>query len=106
MTIGDDGAQFTPDDIGEVPADGDDLDEATRLEPDLVDAIDLDESTQHAHPADQLEMAEADIVFDDPEEITTLDGGMDDPDGAGGPSPTASITSPDDEGWDLDAPEV
>ncbi len=105
MSIADDGARTTAEDTRAAPDDGA-FDEATRLDPDLLEAVDRDESAEYVHPADELEQREADIVFDDPEEITMLDGGMDDPDGAGGPSPTASITSPDDEGWDLDAPEV
>ena len=38
------------------------------------------------------------------EELVTLEGGMDDPDGLGEPSSRARSRSEDDEGWDLDAP--
>jgi hypothetical protein len=38
--------------------------------------------------------------------MATLDGGIDDPDGLGGPDTAKRTRSADDEGWDLDAPEV
>jgi len=40
--------------------------------------------------------------LDDPEGMGTLDGGGDDPDGIGGPTPSAEARSGDAEGWDLD----
>jgi hypothetical protein len=77
-------------------------DEATRLDPDFVEELEQDPSLNPTLRADDLELEEAGVKFDDPETLATLDGGIDDPDGAGRPQPR----SKDDEGgWDLDAGE-
>jgi hypothetical protein len=55
---------------------------------------------------DGRELEEAGAVFDDPEALVTLDGGMDDPDGLGETSQRRRAQEGDAEGWDLDAPEV
>ena len=52
------------------------------------------------------ELEEAGAVLDDPEALTVLDGGLDDPDGVGGPTARELARAGDTEGWDLDAPEV
>ena len=44
------------------------------------------------------------MEFDDPEALSTLDGGLDDPDGIGGPTAGELAKAADTEGWDL-APE-
>jgi len=41
-----------------------------------------------------------------PESLVTLEGGFDDPDGLGQPPERANARAGDDDGWDLDAPEV
>jgi hypothetical protein len=46
---------------------------------------------------DEAELEEAGAQLDDPERMSMLDGGMDDPDGAG-PPPAAD----DEAGWDVD----
>jgi hypothetical protein len=38
--------------------------------------------------------------------MVVLDGGIDDPDGLGQPTDRERAEKADDEGWDLDAPEV
>jgi hypothetical protein len=47
---------------------------------------------------DQEELDEAGASFDDPERISLLDGGMDDPDGSG----PANLDDDDEAGWDVD----
>jgi hypothetical protein len=86
---------------------GDDaLDEETRLDPDFLEDVELDPSLDPTLQVDDRELEEAGVEFDDPEALVTLDGGIDDPDGLGGPSPNVRAQTTDEEGWDLDAPEV
>lgn len=82
------------------------LDDKTALDPDFLEAVELDPSVDPTLQADQRELEEADAELDDPEAMATLDGGMDDPDGLGRPTGSTRDRSADDEGWDLDAPEV
>ena len=42
--------------------------------------------------------------LNDPEDLVTLDGGMDDPDGLGEPTRRTRSRHEDEGGWDLDAP--
>ena len=77
------------------------LDEKAQLDPGFLEAVELDPSLDPTLQADQRELEEAGAELDDPEAMATLDGGIDDPDGVGGP--TAS-SGEDDEGWNLDAP--
>jgi hypothetical protein len=51
---------------------------------------------------DQTELEEAGAQFDDPERISILDGGMDDPDGSGPPDDDED----DEAGWDVDPVEA
>lgn len=51
---------------------------------------------------DRREVEELGAQLDDPERFATLEGGIDDPDGA---DIGANPESADDEGWDLDAGE-
>jgi hypothetical protein len=51
---------------------------------------------------DEAEAEEAGIELDDPERLAVLDGGIDDPDGAGLPG---RRRRPQGDGWDLDAEE-
>ena len=80
-------------------------DEGERVDPDLDDAIENDPSLDPTLQVDERELEEAGAEFDDPEKMAVLDGGIDDPDGVGGPSGRAR-SQDDEEGWDLDAPMV
>ena len=59
------------------------LDEETRLDPDLLEDLELDPSLDPTLLVDEQELEEAGALLDDPEKIATLDGGIDDPDGIG-----------------------
>jgi len=76
-------------------------DEGERTNPAFLEALEQDPSLDPALVADELELEELGAQLDDPELLVTLEGGMDDPDGADLP-PTRH---PDgEEGWDLGAP--
>jgi hypothetical protein len=77
------------------------LDEQVRLDPDFLEAVQQDPSLEPSLDADELELEEAGVMFDNPEVMATLDGGIDDPDGVGRPGGKARDER--DEGWDLDA---
>ena len=77
------------------------LDEKTELDPSFLEAVELDPSLDPTLQVDERELQELGAELDDPEVLATLDGGIDDPDGSGGP---AAVNPGDDEGWDLDAP--
>lgn len=84
---------------------GDDaVDEATRLDPGFEEVLEIDPSLDPHFQVDERELEEAGAELDDPEQIAVLDGMIDDPDGAGGPSAHAHQREVDPEGWDLDAP--
>lgn len=78
------------------------FDEKTALDPDFLEAVELDPSLDPTLQVDERELEEAGAALDDPEAIATLDGGIDDPDGVG--SPTLARRADGQEGWDLDAP--
>lgn len=80
------------------------LDEDTRIDPDLIEAVEDDPSLARTLQVDERELEEVGAEFDDPEVIVTLEGGMDDPDGLGEPSSRALSRREDNEGWELDAP--
>ena len=82
------------------------LDDKTELDPDFLEALELDPALDPTLQVDDRELEEAGVELDDPEAMATLDGGIDDPDGLGGPDTAKRTRSADDEGWDLDAPEV
>ena len=72
------------DDVGrtETFEQGDDaVDEASRLDPDFQESLELDPSLDPHSQVDERELEEAGAVLDDPEELVLLDGMMDDPDG-------------------------
>jgi hypothetical protein len=79
------------------------FDDKTQLDPSFLEAVELDPSLDPTLQTDDLELEEAGVEFDDPEAFATLDGGIDDPDGVGGPAGALGRRE-DDEGWDLDAP--
>jgi len=84
---------------------GDDaVDESTRLDPDFEEVLEIDPSLDPHFQVDDRELEEVGAELDDPEQIAVLDGMIDDPDGAGGPSAHAREREQDPEGWDLDAP--
>jgi hypothetical protein len=80
------------------------FDEDSRIDPDLIEEIEQDPSLDRRLQVDEREVEEAGAELDDPEDLVTLQGGMDDPDGLGEPSPRARSRREDDEGWDLDTP--
>ncbi|MGC8472546.1 MAG: hypothetical protein ACP5PM_09690 [Acidimicrobiales bacterium] len=82
------------------------LDEGTRIDPDLVEAVENDPSLDPALQVDERELEEVGAELDDPEAIVTLEGGSDDPDGLGEPSSRRLARRDEEEGWDLDAPIV
>jgi hypothetical protein len=82
------------------------LDDKEQLDPEFLEALERDPSLEPSLQGDDRELEEAGAVFDDPEDLVTLDGGIDDPDGIGEPSARDRARAEDDEGWDLDAPEV
>ena len=82
------------------------LDEGTRIDPDLVEAVENDPSLDPALQVDERELEEVGAELDDPEAIVTLEGGSDDPDGLGEPSNRTLARRDEEEGWDLDAPIV
>ena len=82
------------------------LDDKTQLDPGFLEAVELDSSLDPTLQVDDRELEEAGVELDDPEGMATLDGGLDDPDGIGGPTAEERARAADTEGWDLDAPEV
>ncbi len=82
------------------------LDEGARIDPDLVEATEIDPSLDPTLQVDERELEEVGADFDDPELMATLEGGGDDPDGLGGPPTPSRSRREDDDGWDLDAPSV
>ncbi len=95
------------DDQSEIYEQGDDaIDEASRLDPDFIEELELDPSLDPNFQIDEKELEEAGAELDDPEQMATLDGLIDDPDGLGGPTARTRDREDDTEGWDLDAPIV
>jgi hypothetical protein len=82
------------------------FDDQTQLDSEFLESVELDPSLDPTLQVDDRELEEAGAVFDDPEAMVTLDGGIDDPDGLGETSQRRHTQAADDEGWDLDAPEV
>jgi len=58
------------------------LDEQLRLDPDFLEDVERTRRSIRTLLVDDLELEEAGAKFDDPELLATLDGGIDDPDGA------------------------
>jgi hypothetical protein len=77
------------------------FDDKTQLDPDFLEAVELDPSLDPTLQTDERELEEAGAELDDPESMATLDGGIDDPDGVGAPSGRG--TPAHEEGWILDA---
>lgn len=77
------------------------LDEEDELVPDELDNPEGERSLDRQLVTDDAELEELGAQLDDPEQLATLAGGMDDPDGAGG----GSRVRDDEEGWELDEAE-
>ncbi len=82
------------------------LDEDSRIDSSFIEDVEKDPSLDPTLQADERELEEIGAELDDPEDLVTLDGGMDDPDGLGGPTQRALSRRKDQDGWDLDAPEA
>lgn len=80
------------------------LDEGARLDSNFVEEVEADPSLDPTLQVDDRELEEIGAELDDPEDLVSLDGGMDDPDGRGEPSSRTRSRTGDREGWDLDAP--
>jgi hypothetical protein len=80
------------------------LDDASRVDSELIDEIQQDPSLDPTLQVDERELEEAGAALDDPERIVTLDGGIDDPDGLGEPLTSTSRRRESETDWDLDAP--
>ncbi|MGO9661240.1 MAG: hypothetical protein ACLQVK_21505 [Acidimicrobiales bacterium] len=81
------------------------FDEQSRTDPDFIEELGQDPSLDPTLLVDERELEEAGAGFDDPEPLAALEGGVDDPDGAG-VRPARPRRRPEDEGWDLDEPLV
>jgi hypothetical protein len=77
------------------------LDEEDQVGPDDLDTAEGERSLDRQLVADEAELEETGAQLDNPEQLSSLDGGIDDPDGAGGPAPFGNT----EEGWDLDGAE-
>lgn len=79
-------------------------DEEARVNKDFVEELEQDPSIDPALLVDDRELEEIGANLDDPEVLVTLDGGIDDPDGLGGPRAQGDTRGESEDGWDLDAP--
>ncbi len=79
-------------------------DDASRIDPLLVEDIEQDPSINPTLLVDDRELEEAGAEFDDPERMVSLEGGMDDPDGVGSPTTRGRGRTDAEDGWGLDAP--
>jgi hypothetical protein len=79
------------------------VDEESRLDPDFIEELEQDPSLDPALQIDERENEEAGIQFDDPEDLVSLEGGIDDPDGREQPTHPGDSQRRDSDGWDLDA---
>ncbi len=80
------------------------LDEGSRIDPEFIEEVEADPSLDPTLQVDVRELEEAGAELDDPEDLVTLTGGIDDPDGLGEPTNRTLARRADQEGWDLDAP--
>jgi len=80
------------------------LDEESRIDSNFIEEVEQDPSLDPTLQVDDRELEEAGVELDDPEDLVTLEGGIDDPDGSGKPSTRSRARNEDAEGWDLDAP--
>jgi hypothetical protein len=76
--------QWTPDEAPGTEAfeQGDEAtDEESRIDPAFLEDLERDPSLDPTLQVDEEELEEIGAVFDDPEKLAVLDGGIDDPDG-------------------------
>ncbi len=78
------------------------LDEESRIDPDFLEEVEQDPSLDPTLQVDSRELEEAGAELDDPEDMVTLDGSFDDPDGLGEPTTRTRSRREDEGGWDLD----
>jgi hypothetical protein len=79
------------------------FDDRSQLDPDFLEAVELDPSLDPNLQGDERELEEAGARLEDPEAKAVMMDGMDDPDGIG-ERPASDLANDEDEGWDLDAP--
>jgi hypothetical protein len=79
-------------------------DDDVRVDASLLEEIEQDPSLDPGLQVDERELEEAGAELDDPDLLVSLEGGGDDPDGGGEPTPGAAIRGEDDPGWELDTP--
>jgi len=80
------------------------IDEASRIDDNLIEDVEQDPSLNPTLQVDERELEEAGAEFDDPERMVTLDAGMDDPDGLEEPTISAGGRLEGEDGWGLDTP--
>ncbi len=80
------------------------LDEDSRIDSSFIEDVEQDPSLNPTLQSDERELEESGAELDDPEELVTLSGGIDDPDGLGEPTSRTRSRSEGVGGWDLDAP--
>jgi len=80
------------------------LDEDSRINSNFIEEVEGDPSIDPTLQMDERELEEIGAELDDPEDLVTLDGGMDDPDGLGEPTTRTRSRRQDQDGWDLDTP--
>jgi len=80
------------------------FDDESRMHPNLIEEVGLDPSLDPTLQVDERELEEAGAALDDPEQLVTLQGGMDDPDGLGEPPRRSQGGRGGEDGWELDAP--
>ena len=80
------------------------IDETARTDSEFLEEVEEDPSLDPTLQVDERELEEVGAELDDPEDVVTLTGGMDDPDGLGEPTNRSRSRREDKEGWDLDAP--
>lgn len=80
------------------------FDDDTQLDPQFLEDVELDPSLDPTLQGDTRELEEIGAELDDPEGLVSLEGGIDDPDGIGGPTARERARQEDPDGWDLDAP--
>jgi hypothetical protein len=78
------------------------LGDREQLDPAFGEDLEVDPSLDPTLVVDERELEELGATLDDPETIATLEGGIDDPDGVGGP-PTGSAPDDDAAGWGTEA---
>ena len=81
------------------------IDEGSRIDSIMMEGVQADPSLDPTLQVDERELEEAGAELDDPEDLVTLLGGIDDPDGRGEPTRRTRFRREDEGGWALDAHE-